>query len=217
MAPNTVLAVTNARKRLGARAVLDGVELRCEAHDIAVIQGPNGSGKSTLLRAISGALDLDAGDVVIAGHSLRREPTLAKERLGYAPDGLETLPDLRASELLALVRGLRSLRAALTGDEAEWHERLGFSELAPRRVLALSFGQRKRALLVAAISGSPPLLLLDEPSSGLDASGVEALVELIRLGQQRGRCHVITTNDAELAARIGGRRHEFHEGRLVGS
>src|SRR5688500_14736399 len=100
MASSAVLAVVNARKRLGARAVLDGVELRCAAGDIAVILGPNGSGKSTLLRATAGALDLDAGDVVIAGHSLRHEPARAKEQLGYAPDGLEALPDLRASELL---------------------------------------------------------------------------------------------------------------------
>ncbi len=210
-----MLTVTNARKRLGARAVLDGVDLSCAAGDVALIRGPNGSGKSTLLRAISGVLELDGGDVVIAGHPLRRAPERAKEHLGYAPDGLESLPDLRAGELLSLVRALRSLPAELTGDEAEWHARLGFADLAPRRLLSLSFGQRKRVALVAAHSGSPALLLLDEPSSGLDAEAVATLVELIREGRSRGRCHVITTNDGDFAARLGGTLHLFRDGRLL--
>jgi ABC-type multidrug transport system ATPase subunit len=209
-----VLSVTNARKRLGARAVLDGVDLSCDVGEVAVIVGPNGCGKSTLLRAISGVLDLDAGEVVIAGHSLRREAARAKEQLGYAPDGLESLPDLRAGEFLSLVRSLRSLPAALEGDEAEWYERLGFADVAPQRLLSLSFGQRKRVGLVAALSGSPRLVLLDEPSSGLDAEALDTLVDLIAIGQRRGRCHVITTNDVDLAARVGGRRHLFHAGRL---
>lgn len=210
-----MLTVTNARKRLGGRGVLDGVDLSCAAGDIVVIRGPNGSGKSTLLRAISGVLDLDAGDVVIAGHHLRSEPEQAKQRLGYAPDGLESLPDLRAVELLALVRALRSLPAALEGDEAEWRARLGFEDVAPRRLLSLSFGQRKRVALVAALSGSPEVLLLDEPSSGLDAEATATLVELILKGQRRGRCHVIATNDGDFAARLGGRLHRFQAGRLL--
>jgi ABC-type multidrug transport system ATPase subunit len=210
-----MLTVMDARKRLGARAVLDGVNLSCTAGEVALIRGPNGSGKSTLLRAISGVLDLDAGDVVIAGHSLRREPERAKEHLGYAPDGLESLPDLRAGELLSLVRALRSLPARLEGDEAEWHSRLGFEDLAQRRLLSLSFGQRKRVALVAALSGSPALLLLDEPSSGLDAEAVTTLVDLILKGRSRGRCHVITTNDGDFGARLGGTLHLFRGGRLL--
>lgn len=211
-----MLSVTHAKKRLGARAVLDGVDLCCAAGEIALVLGQNGSGKSTLLRAAAGIFDLDAGSIEIAGHSLRGQPTLAKSKLGYAPDGLEALPDLRASEYLSLVRGLRSLPVGpLAPTELEWRERLGIAELAGQRLHSLSFGQRKRVALAAALSGSPPLLLFDEPSSGLDPTGVDALAELIRKGQRAGHCHVITSNDAAFMARVGGTRHHVRGGRLV--
>ena len=211
-----MLDVSRALKLLGGRAVLDRLDLCCVGGEIAVVSGANGCGKSTLLRAISGVFEIDAGEISIGGHSLRHEPRLAKAELGYAPDGLDALPDLRAGEFVALIRGLKSLPGgSLPSLELEWRERLGFAELSGRRLSSLSFGQRKRTLLCAAQSGAPELLLLDEPSSGLDPEGVDHLVELIRSGQRAGRCHVITTNDDEFAVRVDGKRHWFQSGVLT--
>lgn len=208
-----MLALRNVSKVLGGRAVLDGIDLDAAAGEVVVVRGENGSGKSTLLRVIAGIVPVDGGDISVAGRSLRRQPSEVKARLGYVPDGLEALPDLRASELVALVRGLKGLPREAPDSERLWRERFGFGQIAARRVHALSLGQRRRVALIAALAGWPELLLLDEPSSGLDPGAVGLLLELIESRRSAGCTHVVTTNDPELERALGGTSYQLSAGR----
>lgn len=202
------------RKRLGARTVLSDIELTIGAGEAVCVVGANGSGKSTLLRVACGILEPDAGEIRIAGHSLAAHPSLAKAALGYAPDGLETLPELRVSELVRLVRSLRALPATPSAYDALWLDRLGVPELWGERLRALSFGQRKRVGIAVAAAGEPALLLLDEPTNGLDPSGAERVLELMNERRAHGRSALVATNDVPFAGRLGAKAYRLEAGRL---
>ncbi len=159
-----MLAVRDLQKRLGGRRVLDQLSLDCDAGTITAIVGPNGAGKSTLLAILAGVMEPDAGSVDIDGASITRQRTRARARLGYVPEAADPPPHLTVDELIALVVALR--RAAPLA--AEIRQQLGTEPLGHQRIDRLSLGERRRACLAAALVGDPGLLVLDEPTNGLD-------------------------------------------------
>jgi ABC-type multidrug transport system ATPase subunit len=176
-----------------------------------------------LLRVLCGMLEPERGVVSIRGHELTGGGVEARRHLGYVPDGAEALPDLSLREFIALVRSLRQLPAdaAAERDLASRRQRLGLEQAWHQRLATLSFGQRKRACLLAALLGDPWLLILDEPSNGLDPSGVAQVLELITERQARGQATLLATNDLpfvrQLAAALGPALHgqRLLEGRLI--
>jgi ABC-type multidrug transport system ATPase subunit len=198
-------------KRLGRRTVLARVELRCGPTELIVLRGENGSGKSTLLRVLAGILDPDAGEVTLFDHSLESGGTAARRHLGYVPDATEPLPELLVGEFLELVRALKAAAPAPAALLAE----LGVSEILGQRLSTLSFGQRKRCCLVAALLGDPWLLLLDEPSNGLDPDGVRLMAQLLRQRAGRGKATILSTNDESFAHAVGGTQYLLQQGRLT--
>jgi zinc transport system ATP-binding protein len=163
--------------RLGGREVLRRVTLRLERAEIVTIVGPNGSGKTTLLRAALGAVPLQAGRV-------RRAPGL---RVGYVPQRLPidaTLP-LTAERFLGLP--VRRPRAERTAALAE----VGAADLGGRQMTELSGGQFQRVLLARALLERPDLLILDEPTAGLDQPGSAAFYRLIERVRAEHGCAVL--------------------------
>jgi ABC-type multidrug transport system ATPase subunit len=215
------LEVSGLSKRLGGRYVLANVGLHCHGGEIVSITGENGSGKTTLLRILSGMTEPTRGSVAICGRSLRREPVLAKGHLGYVPDGLEVLPELLVSEFLSLVGTLkvdaasaRVQTADAVADQQRWHESLGIRRVWGQRLGSLSFGQRKRVLLGAALVGRPELLILDEPTNGLDPDGVRLICSLLEERRQAGLLAVLCTNDLEFQAELACTRCHLSAGQL---
>ncbi|WP_437330416.1 ATP-binding cassette domain-containing protein [Sorangium sp. So ce381] len=207
------LEATGIHKRLSGRDVLSGVDLRCGPSEVAVVMGENGAGKSTLLRVVVGLLEPDRGAVTLSGEAVHGAAASARRRLGYAPDATEALPDLQVAELCALVRALK-LAPPLDGVWRAWIERLGAAAFYRQRLSGLSFGQRKRALLLAALVGDPWLLVIDEPTNGLDAEGAGTVLELIEQRRAEGKATLLTTNDTAFAAAIGGHVRRLNGGRL---
>lgn len=204
------LIAEGIKKRLGRRTVLAGIELRCGTTELVVLRGENGSGKSTLLRILAGILDPDAGRVTICDQPLDGGGTAARRHLGYVPDATEPLPEILVGEFLALVRALK--KAAPPTKELLLQ--LGVTDLLKQRISTLSFGQRKRVCLVAALLGDPWLLLLDEPSNGLDPDGVRLIAALLRARAAGGKATVLSTNDEAFAAAVRGSAYLLHAGRL---
>ncbi len=209
-----MLSVQKLAKWLGGRFVLDGLDLELARGETAHVLGSNGSGKSTLLRVLSGVFEAEAGEVFIAGVSLKSDPVRAKAQVGYVPDGLEALPDLSVSEFVQLARALKGLPGAPGETETDWKQRLGLDPVWRRRVNTLSFGQRKRVLSLVALLGNPGLLLLDEPSNGLDPGGIDLMVALCEERQRAGQCQLIATNDLAFVERVGGLCYRLLHGRL---
>jgi len=173
-----LLELDGVRKAFGGTAVLDDVSLRLERGDIALLVGANGSGKSTLMRCVAGLTAFD-GKARILG----ADPRVAARRglIGYLPQ-LVSLPEpVTVGEVVAFFARLRGVSASQPAELAAAVPLPdGFLPPLERPVGALSGGMRRRVALAAALVGSPPLVLLDEPSSGLDEEHSASLWETMR-------------------------------------
>jgi ABC-2 type transport system ATP-binding protein len=218
-----VLQARELTKTYRGRRVLDGLELVSAPGEVCAVLGENGAGKSTLLRVLCGMLEPERGTVSIQGHELTGGGVEARRHLGYVPDGTEALPDLSMREFIALVRSLKQLPADAAAERELVSRRqwLGLEQAWHQRLATLSFGQRKRVCMLAALLGDPWLLILDEPSNGLDPSGVMLVLELITQRRARDQLTLLATNDLpfvrQLDAALGSALHcqRLREGRLV--
>lgn len=147
--------------------VLAGVDLAIPA-GLTLLVGPNGCGKSTLLKLLAGVEIPDAGAIAIDGHDLWTDEVAARRSLAYVPEQPDLTPYATIREVLDLVARLRGEPLARAGEALE---RVGLRHLAERSVRELSMGQRRRAVLAAALVGAPRHVLLDEPLETLDRSG----------------------------------------------
>ncbi len=212
-----MLKVQGVDKRLGGRAVLSDVTFACAGTEVAVITGENGSGKSTLLRIAVGLVEPDRGSVTVGALPVTGASGQARALLGYLPDATDVLPELSVAELIALVQTFK--RASGPGPAAAiatLRTRVGADDIWHQRLATLSFGQRKRALLLAALIGTPPLLVLDEPTNGLRRRWYcvsdRELVDERSAGP--GHATLVATNDPHLAAELSATRWQLASGRL---
>jgi ABC-2 type transport system ATP-binding protein len=202
----TVLA-ENVRRVYGETVALDGVSLSVEAGDVFALVGPNGAGKTTLVRALLGTTDAD-GRVTLFG---RHPQTVDRERLGLLPQSFDPPERLTARELLEFFGGLYTdardadsvlADVGLTDDADTWYERL-------------SGGQRRRVCVGTALVNDPDLLVLDEPTTGIDPRGRRALWELVDELAAAGTTVVLTTHNMAEANRLADRVGLLAAGRLV--
>jgi ABC-type multidrug transport system ATPase subunit len=205
-----MLVIDAVFKRLGPHPVLRGASLRHDTPEVAWIRGANGCGKSTLLRCVAGVWRPDRGDVIVCGRSTVRDPR-ARCQLGYVPDHFGPFPDLTVAEMLALVATLK--RSA--GPSEEQLDRFGVAESAHQDVATLSAGQRRRAALVAGLIGDPWLLILDEPTTGLDADGLALLRDTVRDRRSAGKATLLVSHDPRFAESLEPRIYDLHDGQLV--
>jgi ABC-type multidrug transport system ATPase subunit len=205
-----VLELQNVHKRLGRRVVLAGASLAFSGPGVLALRGENGAGKSTLLRLVAGILQTDDGRILIDGKDLDRDRVGALGALGYVPEAADLPPQLTVRELAALVASLKRTSVADDATVA----RLGAAEVLDRPLGALSLGQRRRALLLAALASDPPLLALDEPSNGLDVEGVRMLIDLLKERTRNGRAAIVATHDREFADEIATEHAELTSGML---
>jgi ABC-type multidrug transport system ATPase subunit len=212
-----MLTARDLTKSFRGRRVLDAVELSCKSGEVCAVLGRNGSGKSTLLRVLCGLIEPDQGTVSIHGHELTGGGVAARQHLGYVPDGAENLPDLSLHELAKLVRSLKRIRADYAAELLlfGWRERLGLTDAWQQRLGTLSFGQRKRAWTLLALIGDPWLLILDEPSNGLDPAGAALIRELIEQRRSQGQATLLASNDLPFLDLLTARRHRLHDGKLT--
>lgn len=205
----------NLTRYYGARAAIQDVSLTLGRGEILGFLGLNGAGKSTTLRILSGALAPSTGQIAIAGIDLLNAPEEAKRKLGFLPEHPPLYPELTVEEYLhfcARIHGLprRQIRAAVE----RVTEKTGLTEMARRLIRNLSKGYQQRAGLAQAILHEPEVLLLDEPTVGLDPAQIQGIRDLIRtLGTEHSvifSSHIL----AEVQS-LSNRVVIIHEGRLV--
>jgi len=200
-----VLHFDNLSKSYGSRRVLQD-RTGCFAPGAYALRGPNGIGKSTLLRVLAGVDEADGGDIVIDGRSLRAHPADAKARLSYAPDECPVYPFVTGRELLAFVAWAK--RCAMSDKVGGIVERFGLGRHLDTRCGAMSLGTQKKLMLAAAWIGEPAVLLLDEPSNGLDADARAVLIDLLA-AQRETSVVLMSTHDKAFADAIGAAVVEF--------
>ncbi len=198
------------------RAVLDGVDLRVEAGEAVALVGPNGSGKSTLLRILAGIEAFDGGQVqVFGGPPAGRAARSAVGEMGP----VESLPpELRAGEALELLGGIAGLPAGeLRRASEQALERVGLGKEGRTTLGRFSLGMKRRFSLAAATFTDPALLLLDEPSAGLDAPGHAVLTELVHDACARGAAVLFASHQLDDLAAFADRIVVLVDGRVIAS
>jgi ABC-2 type transport system ATP-binding protein len=194
-----VLRFEGICKSYGGRTVLDAIGHRFApgAHALA---GPNGIGKSTLLRVLAGVVEPDGGAVWVDGLALRDTPETAKARLSYVPDECPVYPFITGRELLAFVAYAK--RCPLTPQVLGIAAGFGLARHLDTRCGGMSLGTQKKLMLAAAWIGEPAVLLLDEPSNGLDVDSRALLVDLLRR-KSRDAVVLMSTHDRAFAEAAG--------------
>ena len=199
--PDPIVQVTNLRHAYGDRVALDGVTLSVAAGEIFALLGPNGSGKTTLFRILSTLLPPPPGRVTIAGHDPAAERDAVRRQIGvvFQSPGLDK--QLTAAENLTHQGHLYGLRgAALSKRVADALAAVGLSDRAAERADRLSGGMRRRVEIAKGLLHDPRLLLMDEPSTGLDpAARLDLWSHLRRLCAERGVTILLTTHILEEA------------------
>lgn len=182
-----MVLLDNVHKSFGAVQAVRGVSFELKPGQIAGLLGPNGAGKSTTIRMIAGFLLPDAGRVVISGADTLESSAAARRLLGYMPESNPLYPEMTVKEYLDFRCGLFSLPRALRKKAVEYAiARCWLKEMRSRRIGALSKGYKQRVGLAAAMLHNPKVLILDEPTNGLDPTQIRETRQLVRdLAQER--------------------------------
>ncbi|HEY4015636.1 MAG TPA: ABC transporter ATP-binding protein [Polyangiaceae bacterium] len=210
-----MIAVSHLVKRYGSQAAVDDISFQVGRGEVVGFLGPNGAGKSTTLRILAGFLGPSAGTVTIAGHDVVAEPLEARKSIGYMPEGVPLYPEMRVSEYLRFRAELKLVPAACRAayvDEAI--HKAGVVEVAHKRIAHLSKGYRQRVGLADAIVAKPPIVVLDEPTAGLDPNQIREARALVR---ELGREHtvIVSTHILGEVEACATRVVLIHRGKLV--
>jgi ABC-2 type transport system ATP-binding protein len=209
------LKVADLAKSFGPRQAVRGVSFTVAAGETVAFLGPNGAGKSTTMRMVAGYLEPDAGEAWIGGASILSERTQAQVALGYLAEGAPLYLDLSVKAFLSFLARTHGLTRAQTRDAiARVAADAGIADVLGLRIEMLSKGYRRRVALAGAIVHDPPVLILDEPTDGLDPNQKVAMRALIRrMGQ--AKAILISTHQLDEVEAMCSRVVLIDRGRII--
>lgn len=208
-----VLELSGLRRKYGDVVALDGLSFSVPPGQVFGFLGPNGAGKTTAMRAIVGVASLDSGSVRWNGEPIGTE---ARRRIGYMPEERGLYPAMKVLEQIEYLARLHGLtRAKARSAAIFWSERLGLRGQGELRTEALSLGNQQRVQLAAALVHDPELLVLDEPFSGLDPVGVDAMSEVLAERAKAGVTMLFSSHQLDLVEHLCTSVAIIHHGALV--
>ena len=176
-----MIEVSHLTRKYGSRLAVDDISFTVEDGVIYGLLGPNGAGKSTIMNILTGYLAATEGQVTVAGHPLPEEADAAKACVGYLPEQPPLYPEMTVAEYLDFAAELKGVKKADRPAQVQSAaHRTGLEDVLPRLIRSLSKGYRQRVGVAQALLGSPQLIILDEPTVGLDPAQVIELRRLIR-------------------------------------
>lgn len=213
---DTAILVEGLAKSFGSVRALEGIDFEVPAGTVFGLLGPNGAGKTTAVRILATIIRPDLGRAEVLGHDVVREASAVRYRIGLAGQNAAVDPNLTGRENLQLIGRLTHLpRAQNELRTGELLERFGLADAADRTVRTYSGGMRRRLDVAAALVQRPPVLLLDEPTTGLDLQGRNELWGMIRELVADGSTVLLTTQYLEEADRLANRIVVLDHGRVI--
>jgi ABC-2 type transport system ATP-binding protein len=210
------IEVQELRKEFGNVAALDRVDVEVRAGTVFGLLGPNGAGKTTLVRVLATLLEPTAGRAAVLGHDVACEPMAVRRRIGLAGQFAAVDQELTGRENAVMIGRLNRLSGREAQARArELLERFGLLGVADRRVATYSGGMRRRLDLAAGLIGRPPVVLLDEPTTGLDPRSRQELWSIVDELRQEGTTVLLTTQYLEEADRLAQMIAVVDHGRIV--
>jgi ABC-2 type transport system ATP-binding protein len=210
----TAIVLRGLEKAYGDVQVLRGVDLDVERGNVFALLGSNGAGKTTVIRILSTLLRADAGTAIIDGFEVRAEPAKVRESISLTGQFAAVDEILTGRENLVLVARLRHLKdAGRIADELL--NRFRLTEAADRRVSTYSGGMRRRLDIAMSLVGNPPVIFLDEPTTGLDPQARLEVWRCVRELAGHGTTVLLTTQYLDEAEQLADRIAILHEGRII--
>lgn len=208
----SLLELTNISKRYKKRMVLHPISLEVNAEECLVLSGGNGAGKSTLLRIIAGILAPSSGSVSVNHCSLQKNRKKYVEHIGYMPDDFHFEPAMTVKEFLLFYASLRKVENKRI---EEILTMVGLDEHLNKRISNLSKGMRQRLLFGQALLSKPQLLIMDEPTNGLDPYWVNEFVQQVNQAKQSGTMVVFSTHMMDVAVETANRILFMKDGKII--
>ena len=215
----SVIETFGLTKRYGQTSAVENLDMRLGPGEICALLGPNGAGTTTTILMLLGLTGISSGRARVLGFDPMDRPLEIKRRVGYLPENVGFYNDLTAAENLRFVAGLNGL----SGPEAEWaiEESLlavGLGEVSGKKAAAFSRGMRQRLGLAEVLVKKPEIMILDEPTLGLDPDGIDDILALIAsLAQERNLSVLISSHLLPLVERVAHRALILKRGRAVAS
>ena len=184
-----MIEVSHLTKKYGVHLAVDDVSFTVEDGQIYGLLGPNGAGKSTIMNILTGYLSATSGQVTVAGHPLPEDADEAKACVGYLPEQPPLYPEMTVGEYLNFVAELKKVPRAQRKEQVlRAARRTGLEKVLPRLIRSLSKGYKQRVGIAQALLGSPKIIILDEPTVGLDPAQV---IEMRKLIRELGKAHTV--------------------------
>jgi ABC-2 type transport system ATP-binding protein len=210
------IEVQNLHKSFGDFQAVQGASFDAQAGEVLSLLGPNGAGKSTTISMLSGLLAPTAGDACIMGHSILREPEAAKKSLGMVPQDIALYPDLSARENLVFWGKMYGLRgAALKSRVDEVLEVIGLTDRQKDHVGKFSGGMKRRVNIGAALLHKPEVVIMDEPTVGIDPQSRRHILDNVKELNQKGMTVLYTTHYMEEAAELSDHIAIMDKGKVI--
>jgi ABC-2 type transport system ATP-binding protein len=211
-----MLTVRNLRKTFGSLVAVDDVTFALEPGQLVGLLGPNGAGKTTTVSMVAGLLTPDRGEVLVSGQRLEGDTDPAKRRIGFVPQDLALYDELTARDNLRFFGALYSLSGrALDEAIAAAVALVGLADRVRDRVKTFSGGMKRRLNLAAGVLHDPDILLLDEPTVGVDPQSRNAIFDNLELLKSRGKALLYTTHYMEEAERLADRIVVIDHGKVI--
>jgi ABC-2 type transport system ATP-binding protein len=213
--PSTTLSARGLMRRFGAHTAVNRVELELKRGEVLGLLGPNGAGKTTTMQMLTGNLAPTEGEISVCGIDLLARPTAAKAKIGYLPENPPLYRELNVDEYLSLAVRLHRVPKAARRDAIEKaKQRCGLTDVGRKLIATLSKGYQQRVGIAQAIAHEPDVVILDEPTAGLDPNQIREIRTLVR---ELGGSHsvVLSTHILSEVEAICDRVQIMHHGNLV--
>ena len=209
-----MIEVANISKKYGAKQALTDISVDIKAGEVVGLLGLNGAGKSTAMNIMTGYIRPDSGYVKIGGYDIAKNPLEAKKKLGYLPEQFFFYNDMKVDEYLNFICDIKKIKQGRKQHIDEMCDRVGISHIRGRMIKNLSKGYRQRIGFVQALLGNPEVVILDEPTVGLDPSQIVDIRSLIKnVGEKR--TVVISSHILSEVQLVCSRVLLLHNGRII--
>ena len=184
-----MIEVKNITKKYGSFTAVDNISFKIEEGEIIGLLGPNGAGKSTTMNMITGYIEPTEGEIKVEGYDISKKPKKAKAQIGYMPEGVPLYSDLTVKEFVTYMAELKKLDRKTRKEKVEKIiEQTGLKDVEKKLTRNLSRGYKQRVSMAGALVGEPKILILDEPTVGLDPKQITEIRSLIK---ELGKTHTI--------------------------
>ena len=184
-----MIEVKNVTKKYGNFVAVDNISFNIKEGEIIGLLGPNGAGKSTTMNMITGFIEQTEGEIIIDGYDMLKKPKKSKKEIGYMPEGVPLYTDLTVKEFVSYMAQIKKVDRKIRKEQIEKTiEETGLKDVEKKLIKNLSRGYKQRVSMAGALVGKPKILILDEPTVGLDPKQITEIRELIK---KLGKTHTV--------------------------